>query len=35
MRENNIEILKIEKKRLTEGKYSSYRVYVFEIPNEI
>ena len=35
MRENNIEILKIEKKRLKEGKYSSYRVYVFEIPNEI
>jgi hypothetical protein len=36
MRENMIDILKIEKKRIKEdGKYEGYRIYIFEIPEEI
>ena len=35
MREHGIEILKIEKKRRKEEKNESYRVYIFNIPEEI
>ncbi len=35
MREHGIEILKIEKKRRKEEKNESYRVYIFDIPEEI
>lgn len=36
MREHKIEILKIERKRLKDnGKYEGYRIYIFEIPEEI
>lgn len=35
MREHGIEILKIERKRKKEEKNESYRIYIFEIPEEI
>ncbi len=36
MREHDIEILKLEKKKkLQDGIYESHRLYIFEIPEEI
>jgi hypothetical protein len=37
MRENNVDILKLERKKKSEedNKYHSYRVYVFMFPEEI
>lgn len=35
MREHGIEILKIERKRKKGEKNESYRIYIFEIPEEI